>query len=68
MGNLDWNPTDWPDAGGMMDGFLKKGVRTVCITEPFFTSVAATNYNELTHAGSLPMTTFRAWAGSALTR
>ena len=51
MGNLDWNPTDWPDAGGMMDGFLKKGVRTVCITEPFFTSVAATNYNELKNAG-----------------
>ncbi|GAB4092695.1 TIM-barrel domain-containing protein [Flaviaesturariibacter terrae] len=36
MGNLDWvNRQKWPDPKGMIDGFSKKGVHTILITEPF---------------------------------
>lgn len=51
MGNLDWYAPNWPDAPAMMAGFRQKGVQTVCITEPFFTSVAAKNYADLKQRG-----------------
>ncbi len=51
MGNLDWYKPAWPDAQGMMSGFNSRGIKTICITEPFFTSVAATNYNDLKEKG-----------------
>lgn len=50
MGNLDWYKPNFPDAPAMMAGFRDKGVRTVCITEPFF-SVESSNYSTLADKG-----------------
>jgi oligosaccharide 4-alpha-D-glucosyltransferase len=37
MGNLAWD-TDWfPDPTAMMQDFLDKGVKSVCIADPYFT-------------------------------
>lgn len=52
MGNLDWYAPNFPDAAGMMAGFADKGVKTVCITEPFFTSDSR-NYSVLRDKGFL---------------
>ena len=37
MGNLTWDKTRWPDPNGMISGFNAKGVKTVTVSEPFFT-------------------------------
>ena len=50
MGNLDWYKPNFPDAPGMMADFEAQGVKTICITEPFFTS-ATTNYAPFKAAG-----------------
>lgn len=50
MGNLDWYAPNWADPAGMMSKFKNMGVRTVCITEPFFTSKSA-NYSALSASG-----------------
>lgn len=49
MGNLDWYRNQWPDAKGMMAEFEARGIKTVLITEPFFTSNSA-NYNTLSRS------------------
>lgn len=54
MGNLDWYRPNFADHRKMMSDFEALGVKTVCITEPFFTSDgAASNYNELKEKGYL---------------
>ena len=50
MGNLDWYKPNFPDAEKMMAGFAEKGVKTICITEPFFTSDSR-NYSLLKEKG-----------------
>lgn len=50
MGNLDWYRSKWPDPAGMMSDFDAQGVKTVLITEPFFTS-KTTNYVPLQQLG-----------------
>lgn len=52
MGNLAWHTPKFPDGKKMMADFLKRGVHTVVITEPFFTS-RCTNYNLLKNKGWL---------------
>lgn len=37
MGRLDWDRERWPDPKGMIDKFRKKGVKTIVVSEPFFT-------------------------------
>jgi oligosaccharide 4-alpha-D-glucosyltransferase len=37
MGNLDWDLSRFPDPHGMMQDFLDKGVKSVCIADPYFT-------------------------------
>lgn len=54
MGNLDWYKPNFPDYRKMMSDFEALGVKTICITEPYFTSDgASTNYNELKGKGYL---------------
>lgn len=50
MGNLDWYAPKFPDAKKMMSDFASKGVKTICITEPFFTSDSR-NYSVLKEKG-----------------
>lgn len=50
MGTLDWYSSNWPDASGMMADFNSRGVKTILITEPFFTSASA-NYGTLSSKG-----------------
>ncbi len=38
MGDLDWYAPSWPDGEGMVRDFLKKGVKTVLISQPFVLS------------------------------
>lgn len=52
MGNLAWNNSTFPNHQEMMQQFRDKGVHTLCITEPFFTSNCA-NYNTLKNNGYL---------------
>lgn len=40
MGKLDWDLENWPEPEKMIRGFKKKGVKTVVVTEPFFTRKA----------------------------
>ena len=35
MGRLAWYKPNWPDPKGMISNFLKKGVKTILITEPY---------------------------------
>lgn len=37
MGQLDWDRENWPDPEGMIAGWKEKGVKTITISEPFFT-------------------------------
>lgn len=53
MGNLEWYTTNFPDPTQMLAEFKAKNVNTICITEPFFTSDASTNYNYLKNNGYL---------------
>lgn len=50
MGNLDWNRSQWPNPGQMMADFDAQGVKTLLITEPFFTS-STSNYTPLQNLG-----------------
>lgn len=50
MGNLDWYAPNWEQPEEMMRQFDEQGVKTICITEPFFTSVSA-NYQTLEQLG-----------------
>lgn len=52
MGNLDWYKPNFPDAPKMMERFSAQGVKTICITEPFFTSDSR-NYSVLKEKGYL---------------
>ncbi len=37
MGNLSWDETKWPDPNAMIEALKEKGIKTVLVTEPFFT-------------------------------
>ncbi len=37
MGQLSWDSTHWPDPKGMIADFARKGVKTITVSEPFFT-------------------------------
>lgn len=37
MGQLDWDRENWPDPEGMIRNWKEKGVKTITISEPFFT-------------------------------
>ena len=50
MGNLDWNRAKWPNPEQMMADFDAQGVKTLLITEPFFTS-STSNYTPLQNLG-----------------
>ena len=53
MGNLEWYTTNFPNPTQMLADFKNQNVNTICITEPFFTSDASTNYNILKSHGYL---------------
>ncbi len=53
MGNLEWYTPNFPEPTQMLAEFKAKNINTICITEPFFTSDAATNYNYLKNNGYL---------------
>ena len=38
MGTLDWYAPNWPDPEGMIERLKEKGVNSIVITEPYFTS------------------------------
>ena len=44
MGDLSWDQTAWPNPFQMMDNFLSEGVKTILITEPYFTQ-SSSNYS-----------------------
>lgn len=50
MGNMTWVSQHFPDPEKMMNDFRAKGVHTICITEPFF-STKCSNYQELINRG-----------------
>lgn len=37
MGQLSWDADNWPDPKGMIADFEAKGVKTITVSEPFFT-------------------------------
>ncbi len=37
MGNLSWDTAYWPDPDNMIRNFAEQGVKTVTVSEPFFT-------------------------------
>ena len=50
MGNLDWYKANWNNPQEMLSNFNQQGVKTICITEPFFTSNTV-NYEPLRQKG-----------------
>jgi alpha-glucosidase (family GH31 glycosyl hydrolase) len=44
MGNMNWDKTRFPNAGKMMNDLRAKGVKTILISETYFTQ-QSTNYN-----------------------
>ena len=52
MGTLDWYAPNWPDPEGMIEGLKEKGVNSIVITEPYFTSQTP-NYSFLKDKGWL---------------
>lgn len=71
MGNLDWDYTDWPQPAQMMTDFENMGIKTILITEPYFT-MQSDNYEFLDNNGyfafdqtgeTFPLYGF--WAGDA---
>lgn len=46
MGQLDWDYERWPDPKGMIQGWKDKGIKTVTVSEPFFT-MKSKNFKEL---------------------
>ena len=53
MGNLEWYTNNFPNPTQMLADFKNQNVNTICIPEPFFTSDASTNYNNLKNNGYL---------------
>ncbi len=37
MGRLDWDTVNWPDPKRMVQGFRKQDIKTIIVSEPFFT-------------------------------
>lgn len=71
MGNLDWDYSKWPNPEQMMSNFEDKGVKTILITEPYFT-LNSVNYPYLvnnnllaTNSGGEPYVLWGFWAGNA---
>lgn len=71
MGNLNWNYSQWPQPQQMMSDFEELGVKTILITEPYFT-LNSVNYNELASNGYLSQSSegesyvlWGFWAGDA---
>ncbi|PKP39471.1 MAG: glycosyl hydrolase, partial [Bacteroidetes bacterium HGW-Bacteroidetes-15] len=71
MGNLDWNYAQWPQPQQMMSDFAEQGVKTILITEPYFT-LNSNNYNGLAsnnylaqNAEGEPYVLWGFWAGDA---
>lgn len=50
MGDLTWDSTAWPDPGRMMSDFLREGIRTILITEPYLVAPSR-NYDEAISLG-----------------
>lgn len=50
MGNLTWEPDNWPTPEKMINQLKQKGVKTILITEPFFLTNSA-NYSEADKQG-----------------
>lgn len=71
MGNLNWDNTRFPNPVGMMTDWRNAGVKTILITETYFTqnstnfsSAVANNYFATTAAGQ-PFIIGGFWAGSS---
>ncbi|QCK14591.1 TIM-barrel domain-containing protein [Mangrovivirga cuniculi] len=54
MGDLKWNKEKWPEPVKMINNFKDKGVKTILITEPFFTKKSQ-HYKYLASNGLLGM-------------
>lgn len=52
MGMLEWYAPNWYDPSGMIEGLKDKGVNSIVITEPYFTSQTP-NYSFLKDKGWL---------------
>ncbi len=50
MGNLDWDYSKWQSPVQMMSDFKSTGVKTILITEPYFTQISD-NYNFISANG-----------------
>lgn len=71
MGKLDWDYTKWPEPSEMMNNFNNEGVKTILITEPYFTKYTD-NFNDLSNKSLLSTNSEGApyiingfWAGDA---
>jgi len=71
MGNLSWDYTKWPNPVKMMSDFKNLGVKTILITEPYFTK-SSSNYSYLntnqlvaTDGAGIPFVLNGFWAGDA---
>jgi oligosaccharide 4-alpha-D-glucosyltransferase len=71
MGNLDWDRSKWQQPQQMMSDFSDKGVKTILITEPYFT-LNSVNYQPLASNGYFakdsdgdPFVLWGFWAGDA---
>lgn len=56
MGDLSWNSAAWPNPSGMMQDFLNDGIKTILITQTYFTEFSA-NYSEAVAGNFLATTT-----------
>lgn len=52
MGDYDFKKKHWPDPAGMISDFEEQGIKTIVITEPFFTTNTP-NFKELDERGLL---------------
>ncbi|MDZ7776542.1 MAG: glycoside hydrolase family 31 protein [Bacteroidales bacterium] len=71
MGNLSWDYSRFPDPEQMIDDFEDDGIKTILITEPYFT-VESNHFDELSDQGYLatqpsgdPFVLYGFWAGDA---
>lgn len=71
MGDLGWDNTQFPDPEQMMEDFNDQGIKTILITEPYFTT-NSDHYNTLvsndylaTDASGDPYVLWGFWAGDA---
>ena len=71
MGNLNWDYSNWPNPIKMMDDFNKQNVKTILITEPYFT-LNSENYSYLSqnellakNVDGTPFVFWGFWAGNA---